>query len=83
MNQTRQKQAGSHARLAVPVFFAVILAGVAADMLSASGHAHAGLFSFPGFWSLFGLLGCCALAGACKLAARFLKRPENYYDDVL
>ena len=32
--------------------------------------------------SLFGLLGCFALAGACKLAARlFLKRPENYYDD--
>jgi hypothetical protein len=65
------------------LLIAVMLAGAAADLLQAAGHAPAGPLSLPGFWSLFGLLGCFSLAGACKLAARFLKRPEKYYDDDL
>jgi lipoprotein signal peptidase len=61
-----------------------MLAGVVADLLSAAHEVSAGVFSIPGFWSVFGLAGCLMLAGVCKLVARFfLKRPENYYDDVL
>jgi hypothetical protein len=61
-----------------------MLAGVVADLLNAAREASAGVFSIPGFWSVFGLAGCLMLAGVCKLAARlFLKLPENYYDDVL
>jgi len=62
----------------------VMLAGVVTDLLNASHEGSAGVFSIPGFWSAFGLIGCLMLAGVCKLVARlFLKRPENYYDDVL
>jgi len=83
MNQARPTQARNHARLTVPALIAIMLAGAAADVLFAADAEHANLFGLPAFWSVFGLLGCCALAGVCKLAARFLKRPENYYDDVL
>jgi len=69
--------------LLVPIFL-IILACIAVDMAGTAHEDHAGLFSIPGFWSVFGLVGCLVLAGACKLAAHlFLKRPENYYDDVL
>ena len=62
----------------------VMLAGVVTDLLNAAHEGSAGVFSIPGFWSVFGLIGCLMLAGVCKLVARlFLKRPENYYDDVL
>jgi membrane protein implicated in regulation of membrane protease activity len=62
----------------------VMLAGVVTDLLNAAHEGSAGVFSLPGFWSVFGLVGCLMLAGVCKLVARlFLKRPENYYDDVL
>jgi hypothetical protein len=68
--------------LLVPVI--IIAAGVVVDMLVADHGEDAGVFSFPGFWSVFGLAGSLVLAGACKLAAKlFLKRPENYYNDVL
>jgi hypothetical protein len=69
--------------LFVPVIL-IIVAGVVVDSIGAAHGEHSGVFSIPGFWSVFGLVGCLILAGACKLAARlFLKRPENYYDDVL
>jgi len=64
------------------VCIAFLLAGAAVDIAGASG-GHAGPLAFPGFWSLFGLVGCLFLAGACKLAAHVLKRPETYYDDDL
>ncbi len=79
MSHTERK----HRWLLVPVIL-IIVAGVVVDSIGAVRVEHAGVFSIPGFWSVFGLVGCLILAGACKLAARlFLKRPENYYDDVL
>ena len=62
----------------------IIAAGIVVDSIGFFSKEQAGMFAIPGFWSVFGLLGCLALAGICKLAARlFLKRSENYYDDVL
>jgi ABC-type xylose transport system permease subunit len=79
MSHTERK----HWWLLVPVIL-IIVAGVVVDSIGAGHGEHAGVFSVPGFWSVFGLVGCLVLAGACKLVARlFLKRPENYYDDVL
>lgn len=67
----------------LPVVLAVVMAAGAALDFARSGRPG-GLLSVPGFWSVFGLLGCFILACVCKLAARlFLKRPENYYDDAL
>jgi len=77
----------SHAKrkywwLLVPAVIIVVC--VVVDSVGAARGEHAGVFSIPGFWSVFGLLGCLGLAGLCKLVAcLFLKRPENYYDDVL
>ncbi len=82
MNHDTRVRTVKKARTVTPLV-AVMLAGAAADIAAAAGHAPEGPLSFPGFWSLFGLLGCFSLAGACKLAARFLKRPEKYYDDDL
>jgi len=83
MNQTVTTPKGTYVRLPA-VLILIMLAGVVADLLGAAHQGSAGLFSIPGFWSVFGLIGCLILAGVCKLVARlFLKRPENYYDDVL
>jgi hypothetical protein len=71
------------ARLIVPLTIALMLAGAAIDILFSHDSGHGSPCSLPGFWSVFGLLGCLLLAGACKLAARFLKRSEKYYDDIL
>jgi hypothetical protein len=82
MNHSGSRPASKYKWLIVPAI--IIVAGVVVDSIGAARGEHSGVFSIPGFWSVFGLVGCLILAGACKLAARlFLKRPENYYDDVL
>jgi len=82
MNHTVSRPASKYKWLIVPAI--IIAACVVVDSIGAARGEHAGVFSIPGFWSAFGLLGCLSLAGLCKLVARlFLKRPENYYDDVL
>jgi hypothetical protein len=83
MNHTGKKPTIKHRWLLVLAIL-IIIAGVVVDSIGAARGEHAGVFSIPGFWSVFGLVGCLILAGVCKLVARFfLKRPENYYDDVL
>ena len=83
MNHAVKTRSKKQCWLLVPVIL-IIVAGVVVDSIGAGHGEHAGVFSIPGFWSVFGLVGCLSLAGVCKLAARlFLKRPENYCDDVL
>jgi len=83
MNHTGSTSAGKHRWLLVLAIL-IITGGVVVDSIGAVYGEHSGVFSIPGFWSVFGLVGCLSLAGLCKLIARFfLKRPENYYDDVL
>jgi hypothetical protein len=83
MNKAATSPKGT--RLWLPaVLILILLAGVAADVLGDAHEGPDGVFSIAGFWSAFGLFGCLMLAGVCKLVARLLlKRPENYYDDVL
>jgi hypothetical protein len=82
MNHVGKQHARFSRWLLVPAV--VIVVGAVVDSISAVHGQQTSLFSIPGFWSVFGLVGCLCLAGACKFIARFfLKRPENYYDDVL
>lgn len=83
MNEPVTAGKGNRMRLPAALIL-IMLGGAAADMLGTDSGGAAGVSAIPGFWSVFGLAGCLMLAGVCKLIARlFLKRPENYYDDVL
>jgi hypothetical protein len=45
-------------------------------------HAHTAAEHLPGFWSLFGLLGCLALVIVSKTLGRLgLSTREHYYDE--
>jgi short subunit fatty acids transporter len=45
-------------------------------------HAHTAAEHVPGFWSLFGLLGCLALVVVSKtLGHAALSTREDYYDE--
>jgi len=46
------------------------------------GHHASGWESFPGFFALFGFIGCLALiAVALGLGRAFLRKSARYYDD--
>lgn len=44
-------------------------------------HARHAWDGWPGFYAGYGFVGCVLLVLIAKLLRRFLKRPENYYDD--
>jgi len=45
-------------------------------------HAHTAAEHLPGFWSLFGLLGCLALVVFSKSYGHLgISRGEDYYDE--
>jgi hypothetical protein len=45
-------------------------------------HAHTALERWPGFWALFGLLGCALLIVASKWFGHLgIMKDEDYYDD--
>ena len=64
-------------------FMATLIIFIILDVLVVMGHAH---FVFPwshipGFFSLFGFLGCLAIIYGAKLLGHFwLQRGEDYYD---
>ena len=43
-------------------------------------HAHYGVEEFPGFFGIYGFVGCVVLVLAAKLMRVFLMREEDYYD---
>lgn len=45
-------------------------------------HAHTEVEKWPGFWALFGLLGCAFLIVASKAFGKLgIMREEDYYDE--
>jgi hypothetical protein len=45
-------------------------------------HVHTAAEHLPGFWSVFGLLGCLLLVGLAKGYARLgIARKEDFYDE--
>jgi len=45
-------------------------------------HAHTGLEHLPGFWSVFGFVGCVAIILVSKWYGHAgIMKPEDYYDE--
>jgi hypothetical protein len=44
-------------------------------------HAQHAWDGWPGFYAGYGFVGCVLLVLVAKVLRRFLKRPENYYDE--
>jgi len=45
-------------------------------------HAHTGVEHLPGFWSVFGLLGCLVLVVCSKSLGHLgVSQREDYYDE--
>ena len=62
---------------------AILIDFLTLDVLLVSGRVHAEFpwSHIPGFFSLFGFLGCLAIIyGAKLLGHRWLQRDEDYYD---
>ena len=62
---------------------AILIVAIILDVLVVSGHVHVKFpwSNIPGFFSLFGFLGCLAIIYGAKLLGHFwLQRDEDYYD---
>lgn len=58
-----------------------ILSVAAEVFLGGKGHAESWWSHIPGFFSLYGFLGCLAMIWIAKfLGATWLERRETYYD---
>ncbi len=75
----------NHVRTVVRISLAlmgllVLLASIPA--LAGTEHAHTWIEKIPGFWAVFGLVGCMVLIVASKAFghAGIMKR-EDYYDE--
>lgn len=62
-----------------------LLYGVCALLLLADlvlhRHVEHPLESLPEFYAVYGFVGCVSLVMAAKALRRWVKRPEEYYDD--
>ena len=62
-----------------------VLYGICALLLASEflyqRHPQHAWDGWPGFYAGYGFVGCVLLVLVAKLLRRFLKRPENYYDD--
>ena len=70
--------------LLVRRFCYLVVAGVLLwdALLLDKSYAHIALEHLPGFWSLFGLVGCVLLIVVAKgLGALVLLTREDYYDE--
>lgn len=61
--------------------FYVICAGLFLLDFVVTRHVEHDLESWPGFYAVFGFVGCVVLVFAAKWMRVFLMRAENYYDD--
>ncbi len=72
-------------RTVVRISLVVLVLLIVADAIPAvvdKEHAHTGLEHVPGFWSLFGLLGCLLLVVCSKTFGHFgVSTREDYYDE--
>ena len=63
----------------------VMLYAVSAILLLADfvlhRHVQHPLEGLPGFYAVYGFVGCVTLVMAAKQRRHWVKRPEEYYDD--
>lgn len=62
------------------VLYSICALLLAIEFLYHRHPQHAG-DDWPGFYAAYGFIGCVLLVLIAKLLRRFLKRPENYYDE--
>lgn len=74
-----------HRRVVVRLGLAALLVLVVVDaipLLVNKEHAHTNVERMPGFWALFGLLGCMAIIVLSKAFGHLgIMTREDYYDD--
>jgi hypothetical protein len=59
---------------------ALIVVSVVLDLVLLRGHGEAEWTYFPGFYSLFGLIGAIVIIAVSRLLGKFwLERDEDYY----
>ena len=72
-------------RTVVRAGLAVLVVLVVLDAIPAvvdKEHAHTAMEHVPGFWTVFGLLGCLLLVVFAKILGRLgISTREDYYDD--
>ncbi len=72
-------------RRVVIVCLALLVSLVVLDAIPAvvdKSHAHTELEKWPGFWAVFGLVGCAFLIVASKAFGKLgIMRKEDYYDE--
>jgi hypothetical protein len=68
-------------RLAVGILAALVLLDAVPGMVNKE-HAHTWAEHLPGFWALFGLIGCVLLVVLSKgFGHRGISKREDYYDE--
>jgi hypothetical protein len=74
-----------HRRLLVRLGLGILAVLVVLDAIPAvvdKEHAHTGAERFPGFWAVFGLVGCAFLILASKAFGHLgIMQREDYYDE--
>jgi len=74
----------ANVRKILRVFFVLCAVLVLADLLEYAGvfekDIHFGIQRVPGFYGLYGFVGCVVLVLVAKGMRVILKRPEDYYD---
>jgi hypothetical protein len=75
-----------HLRLLVKLSFVVLALLIVADAIPAivhkEGHAHTTLEKLPGFWSVFGFVGCVLIILVSKWYGHAgIMKKEDYYDE--
>lgn len=72
-------------RLVVKTSLALLALLVVLDAIPAivdKSHAHSEIEKWPGFWAVFGLVGCAFLILASKAFGKLgIMREEDYYDE--
>ncbi|MCX8155795.1 MAG: hypothetical protein N3J91_04985 [Verrucomicrobiae bacterium] len=72
-------------RLVIKVCLGVLATLVVLDALPAivdKSHAHTEVEKWPGFWAVFGFVGCVFLIVASKAFGKLgIMREEDYYDE--
>jgi len=65
----------------VRVCYGVLALLIAADIFVSKEHAHTGPEHIPGFWSVFGLVGCLVIILASKWYGHLgIMTREDYYE---
>jgi len=76
----------ANVKLVLRIFFALSGVLILLDLLPLIGlwpykdHVHHAVEELPGFYAIYGLVGCVVLVLAAKVLRKIVMRGEDYYD---